>query len=253
MSKNHRVTDMIIHYFILESNPFFDAYWQSDFLGKAIFLSLIGLSIYSWALLIYKYLLTKKATEASLEFKKIFKSHKLTPLKIDAAQVPGTVKNPFLEIYTVLKRYTLDILNKNRSFCKEEGSSFLSHSDIDFVESHIASTITDQTKYLEKDLYLLRTVVTLSPFLGLLGTVWGILTAFSEMQVHTSGSTNQMVLAGLSLALTTTVLGLVNAIPALIGYNYLTQNVRNMQLDMQSFSNEVLSSIELQYRQVDIR
>jgi biopolymer transport protein TolQ len=110
-----------------------------------------------------------------------------------------------------------------------------------------------QTKFLEKSLYVLSTTVSLAPFLGLLGTVWGILTTFSELQNQGTGNTHQMVLGGLSLALATTVLGLIDAIPALIGFNYLKNDVKDFQTEMESFSNELLASVELQYRQVDIK
>ena len=86
--------------------------------------------------------------------------------------------------------------------------------------------------------------------MGLLGTVWGILTTFSELQSAT-GPTNQTVLSGLSLALATTVLGLIDAIPALIGYNYLKNSIRDFETDMEGFSTEILASVELQYRRVD--
>jgi biopolymer transport protein TolQ len=243
---------MSITYIMIASNPFFEAFWQSDFMGKLIFLALIALSVLSWTLLIYKYLLTKQARQASDEFKLLFNKYKQSPLSLEVMVKEESV-NPFLETYLALKKYTMEVLNKNRKYSQGSRSSFLSHSDIDFVEAHVATTIANQTKKLEKDLYLLATTVTLSPFLGLLGTVWGILTAFSEMQSHASGNTNQMVLAGLSLALTTTVLGLINAIPAVVGNNYLKQTIRDLNKDMESFSNDMLASVELQYRQVDIR
>ena len=103
---------------------------------------------------------------------------------------------------------------------------------------------------MEKNLYILSTIVTLAPFLGLLGTVWGILVSFSDLQ---GGVQSQMVLGGLSLALTTTVLGLIIAIPALIGNNYLRNAIKVIQNDMESFSNDVMASVELQYRQVDAK
>lgn len=129
--------------------------------------------------------------------------------------------------------------------------SYLSQSDIAFVEAQLASTIAYEIKQLEKNLFVLSTIVSLGPFLGLLGTVWGILTTFSELQGATGGATNQMVIGGLSLALATTVLGLLDAIPALIGYNYLKNAIRDFETDMSGFSTEILASIELQYRKVE--
>ena len=129
----------------------------------------------------------------------------------------------------------------------------MSQSDIDFVQSHLMSTVANQTKFLEKNLYILSTIVGLAPFLGLLGTVWGILTTFGDMQVQGSGSASTAVLGGISLALATTVIGLIDAIPAMIGYNYLKNNVRDFQTDMEIFSNELLASVEMHYRKVDVR
>ena len=120
------------------------------------------------------------------------------------------------------------------------------------MESHLASAISTQVKALDSHLYLLSTIVSLGPFLGLLGTVWGILTTFASMQMQTGGGAQQMVLGGLSLALATTVLGLIDAIPALVGYNYLKNAIRDFEVDMETFSNQILASVELQYRQVDI-
>jgi biopolymer transport protein TolQ len=91
----------------------------------------------------------------------------------------------------------------------------------------------------------------LAPFLGLLGTVWGILTTFSEMTTQ-SGGGHQAILSGLSLALATTVLGLVDAIPALIGYNYLKNTIQEFETEMGEFAHLALASIELQYRKVDV-
>lgn len=90
--------------------------------------------------------------------------------------------------------------------------------------------------------------MSLGPFLGLLGTVWGILTTFGDLAAHAKESSHQNFLGGLSLALATTVLGLVAAIPALIGFNYLKNSARDFESDMEGFAHEILSSVEMQYR-----
>ena len=245
-------------YVFIATNPFFEAYLQSDFMGKLIFLGLIALSIASWTVLIQKIIITRKARKQAFRFQEAFQMQKLNPLSLEVNAQNKSFFNPFLNIYIVLRKHTLDILNKNRRFGKQEkdGStapSYLSPNDIDFVESHLVNTIADETKSLEKNLYILSTIVTLAPFLGLLGTVWGILTTFSEMQNATGGNTHDMVLGGLSLALATTVLGLIDAIPALIGYNYLRNSIKDFQTEMEGFATDILSSVELQYRQVDVR
>lgn len=230
----------MINNFIIASNPFFDAYSGSDILGKLIFIGLIALSICSWIVLINKLWLTYQARLNSINFQKEFYIQKLNPLNVNADQGKS---NPFKIIYSILKRTTLELLNKNNS-------SYLSRADIDYVEGHLATAINSQVKSLEKNLFILSTVVSLAPFLGLLGTVWGILTTFSEMTSHGAG--HQTILSGLSLALATTVLGLVDAIPALIGYNYLKNSIQDFETEMGSFAHQALSSIELQYRKVDV-
>lgn len=241
---------------IIFSNPFFEAYIHSDFLGKLIFISLIIISIISWIILLYKIWLTYQARKSSLQFQNKFYQKRFTPLQIELEQGKETQPlNPFKNIYQVLKKYTIELLNKNQHFNKnsaEEGASYLSPSDIDFVQTHLLTEVTSQTKYLESNLFILAMVVTLAPFLGLLGTVWGILTTFSQLQMQSGGNTHSMVLSGLSLALATTVLGLLDAIPALIGYSYLKNAITHFEIDMERFAQEILASVEMQYRKVDL-
>lgn len=255
---------MSVNIIMLSGNPFFEAYTQSDILGKLIFLGLYALSICSWTVLLYKLWVTYQAKKNAFRFYEAFCLQKLNPLSLDSENInKNKVLNPFLDLYQVLKKQSLEVLAKNRHFSKlmndsqpganpqASSASYLSLSDIDFVASHLSTQVAQQVKNLEKNLYILSTTVSLAPFLGLLGTVWGILTTFSEMQAQTAGSTHQMVLGGLSLALATTVLGLLDAIPALIGYNYLKNSIRDFATEMEGFSNEILASVELQYRRVD--
>lgn len=253
------------------TNPFIDAYVHSDFLGRVIFASLIVLSLFTWIILLHKGWFTYRARKHSAQFYSVFELQKLNPLGLECENtLRQKTPNPFLAIYAVLKKHTVDLLNKNKRFgqtkiqaetawqpfpdgAAEISTSYLSPSDIDFVDAHLSTVIADQKKRLENNLYILSTIVSLAPFLGLLGTVWGILTTFAELQEQTSGNTNQMVIGGLSLALATTVLGLLDAIPALIGYNYLKNEIGSFETDMQGFSTEILASVELQYRQVDLK
>lgn len=242
----------------LAVNPFFDAYLQSDVLGRAIFIGLIALSIVTWVILIHKIWLTREVKKNSLSFQKNIEMCKGNLLNADYSLFQNQRKlNPFFNLFVALKRQTVDILTKNRHFAQsqlgdEEAPSYLSPTDVDVVESHLISTAAIQVKFLEKNLFILSTVVSLAPFLGLLGTVWGILTTFGEMQTQSGGNSSQMILGGLSLALATTVLGLVDAIPALIGYNYLKNSIGDFETEMASFSNQILASVEMQYRKVDL-
>jgi len=225
----------------LAVNPFIDAYIQSDFLGKLIFIGLLALSICTWILIIHKGWVTYLARKHSVQFYQAFEQQRMNPLSLEPEHAMKRSRpNPFFDLYFVLKKHTLDILSKNRRFGQQQAAnqesamSYMSPSDIDFVQSHLMSTVANQIKYLEKHLFYLATIVSLAPFLGLLGTVWGILTTFADMQSQTGGSAHNMVLGGISLALATTVLGLIDAIPALIGYNYLKKTFRPIWKDFRT-------------------
>jgi len=234
--------------YILATHPFLDSFTQADWLGKVIYLSLLALSVICWVLLIQKTWLTRTLHKQAEQFSSVFQKHKKNPLSFE---VPSEGRSSLQRVYAIMKKQTLELLNKNRHFSKDTTKpATLSPTDIDFIDSHVTSSIVEEVHSMEKNLWVLSTIVTLAPFVGLLGTVWGILVTFSDLQM---GSQSQMVLGGLSLALTTTVLGLIIAIPALIGYNYLKNAIKGLQTDMEAFSGEVMASLELQYRQVDIK
>ncbi len=231
------------NFFLCEGNPFFDAYTDSDLLGKVIFVSLIALSVITWSVLIHKIWLTRQVKKNSSQFRKCFFDAKGEPLNLPTAIVKNSeYPNAFGIIYDVLRTKTLEIFEKNGK------DNQLFSADVALLETHATSTIGSLTKFLEKNLYILSTIVTLAPFLGLLGTVYGILTTFTELKSTTGGGGNQIILGGLSLALSTTVLGLIDAIPALIGYNYLKNMVYEFDAEMDRFATDVLSTLELHYR-----
>jgi biopolymer transport protein TolQ len=234
----------MIHNFFCVGNPFIDAYTDSDFLGKLIYASLLLLSVISWSVLIHKAYLAARVKKDSISFRKLFFNNQAQPLTIQTLP-PSDYPNAFALIYEVLKGKTLEIFQKNGKDNK------LHEADVALLETHAASTISSLTKFLEKNLYILSTIVTLAPFLGLLGTVYGILTTFAELGTQGGAGSNQAILSGLSLALSTTVLGLLDAIPALIGYNYLKNLIHEFDSEMQRFATDVLSTLELEYRKVD--
>ncbi|MEI6532037.1 MAG: MotA/TolQ/ExbB proton channel family protein [Chlamydiota bacterium] len=230
------------------SNPLIVAYTESDFIGKMIFLALLLLSMVSWTILIQKGLAFRLIKRKGRDLMKQFDAIKTQPLSLDIK----TERHPFSEIYQHLKDQTLLLLRKNQTGFEEEKPVILSTSDIDLIHSSLSSTIGHHSKSLESYLYILSTVVTLGPFLGLLGTVWGILTTFAAMSTRDSGQTSEAILSGLAMALGTTILGLLVAIPALIAYNYLKNSSRELQMDMQDFASKAVATVEVHYRKVEI-
>lgn len=225
---------------------FFQAYIQADFFGKLIFFALFVVSCSCWIFLLQKFWMLKQTKMEAARFKKLALLHKEAVLNLTSHS-----KNPFSVLYNTLKEQTLTLLDKNRFFHQGE-KNYLSGSDIEFLESHLQIAIAKLKGTIEKNLFILSITKSLAPFLGLLGTVWGILVSFGQLQSGHSVNSNAVILGGLSTALTTTVLGLLIAIPALIAHGYLKSICKNLTLEMVDFSHFLLSTVELQYRKVDV-
>lgn len=229
----------------------FSSFSQADYFGKMVFIALFLLSIISWTVMISKILLFRKTRTNSLFFEKEFEIKKDFLLNFDLTSF-ALHQNPYFSIYYSLKQKTLEILNKNKYFSEDltKEEVYLSRADIELLEAQVGAVISNETKSLEKNLFILSTSITLAPFLGLLGTVWGILLTFSGLQAGIS-NTNSIVLSGLAMALGTTVFGLIVAIPSLVGYNYIKSVLNNFYGDMELFSHSLMTTLEIQYRRVE--
>ncbi len=226
------------------------AYLEADFLGRCIFFALFLLSVLSWIALLYTIWLSVQFKKSASAFSHLIEQQKEKPLQL---QIPkgaakAAIDNPSFAVYQVIKEKTCEILEKNRFFTEQEGKGliYLSDSDMTLVSTQAVSALNRAIKPLEKYLFLLPTAVSLGPFLGLLGTVWGILLTFH--QLHTSSMPKAALLSGLSTALATTVIGLLVAIPALISYQYIKSALEERRKDLEHFASMLLATIELCYR-----
>ncbi len=230
-------------------NPFITSYVQSDGFGKMIFWGLFLLSALSWTILVHKAWVYMQVRKLSSQFSDLFSEK--DPLNLQFTRPKASlleVPHPFFEMYLTLKQKTLQLISRNHLYIPE---TVLSEADLGLIDSQVQTTLAKQHKLLEKNLFVLSTIATLGPFLGLLGTVWGILLTFSQLHARGFSSSNAAMLTGLSMALATTVIGLVIAIPAFAGYNYLKNAAREYRRDMEDFSQLLISAVELQYRRPD--
>ena len=113
------------------------------------------------------------------------------------------------------------------------------------VENALQRSVAEQTIRYESKMVVLGSIVTGAPFLGLLGTVWGVMDAFGGMAGAGSASL-QSLAPGVSGALLTTVAGLVVAIPSVFGYNYLLQNTKIAVVELENFASTAADRIELE-------
>lgn len=227
---------------------FLQSYSDSDFFGKLIFVMLFILSVACWTVLIRKFRILKTVRSLGKITQEHMQQTNLKNLLFNNESM--FTESPFSRILFAISSKTSQIINKNQHF-QEGKAAFLSQRDMQVIEEYSSMTIYQEIKTLGSDLFILSTIVTLAPFVGILGTVWGILICLGELQKGGGGS-NSIILAGLSTALATTVLGLVIAIPALIAYNYLRSAVSHINSDLEGFTHGVLSELELQYRHVEV-
>lgn len=122
----------------------------------------------------------------------------------------------------------------------------LSSSSMNSVRSSMEQAVGEELLKLESQMIFLATAVSGAPFLGLLGTVWGVMDAFSGVAI--AGNAQLSALApGVSGALLTTVVALLVALPAMFGYNYIITTIRVMTVEMENFSAECASQFEHSY------
>jgi len=121
----------------------------------------------------------------------------------------------------------------------------LTIAQIETVRSILEQAVSDKILELEDKMGFLATAVSVSPFFGLLGTVWGVMMAFISMAVQGKAEISGMA-PGISGALLTTVVGLLVAIPSLIGYNYLSDYIRQLTVYMDNFVEEFMVKLKLE-------
>ena len=196
--------------FLQVAESFTELIAGSGMLAKAILVLLLVLSVVSWTIMVEKIRYFKRSAKQSAAFKKLFdKELSLSSLADKAAGFPDS---PEASMVIMVKG------EMDRGELRD-----MEHLD-GFLDSAMDAIVAEWESYL----IFLSTTATVSPFLGLLGTVWGIMSAFLSMGVR--GSANLYVVApGIADALITTIFGLGAAIPAVIGYNYIVRVIRRRE------------------------
>jgi biopolymer transport protein ExbB/TolQ len=123
---------------------------------------------------------------------------------------------------------------------------FMSLKGMEHVKRSLENTVAQESLKLESGLILLAIAVSGGPFLGLLGTVWGVMSTFSGI-AQTGSATMAAMAPGVSAALVTTVAGLLVAIPSMFGYNWLVHNLRVLTVELDNFAQELISKMETEY------
>ena len=216
------------------------AFLHSDLMGQGIVVGLTLLSIVTWTLMLEKGIGLKRAYKGSRSFLEEFRRKKnVMSLRSRAEDDPSPVARIYESGFARLAQLNGDETGTNITHSRP-----LTPVEIDVVRSTMEETVADQIVKLEDKIIVLMTAVSISPFMGLFGTVWGIMLAFTEMAM--AGKPDIQTLApGVSGALLTTVLGLLVAIPSLIGYNWITFYIKQVTVYMDNQVEEFTNKLKL--------
>ena len=201
-------------------------FMRADFVVKSVILMLIGCSIYSWAIIIEKFRLFKKINLESEDFEEKFWKSKSAETFYNS--LPVNLDNPMALLFKDSMQTLLKA--KNKSNLNERMSSMLEVN------------IEKQMVTLEKGFTFLATVGSTAPFIGLFGTVWGIMNSFQSIAISRNTSL-AIVAPGIAEALFATALGLLAAIPAVVAYNKYNNDSKKYSQKLENFSKRFLSII----------
>jgi biopolymer transport protein TolQ len=201
-------------------------FMRADFIVKSVILMLIGCSVYSWAIIIEKFRLFKKINLESEKFEEKFWKSKSAETFYNS--LPADLENPMALLFKDSMQTLLKA--KNKSNLSERMGSMLEVN----IEKQIVT--------LEKGFTFLATVGSTAPFIGLFGTVWGIMNSFQSIAISRNTSL-AIVAPGIAEALFATALGLLAAIPAVVAYNKYNNDSKKYSQKLENFSRRFLSII----------
>ena len=199
---------------------------RADIIVKSVIIILIAASIYSWAIIIEKYRLFKKINKSSEEFEnKFWKSRSAEAFYNN---LPQNIDDPMANVF----KDTMQVIVKAKS------KSNISNR----LESMLEVSIEKQMNTIEKSYTFLATVGSTAPFIGLFGTVWGIMNSFQSIAISRNTSL-AIVAPGIAEALFATALGLLAAIPAVVAYNKFSSDSKKYAQKLENFSKRFTSII----------
>lgn len=217
----------------------FQAIGDSDLMGVLCIIACMTLSIIGWAIIFYKWLQLRSAAKQSDEF--IEKCLSGSGSLDDAYRRSG--EYPDSPLAQILRESYLEMQLENwYADVAYTATDRLTASRLG-LERVMDRTILREIRHLESHLIFLATTSNVAPFIGLFGTVWGVLAAFQALSKSGSAALSSLA-PGMATALTATIAGLVAAIPASIFYNYLTNQVAIMTSRMDAFSSEISNIVQ---------
>ena len=199
---------------------------RADVIVKTVILLLIAASVYSWAIIFEKIKLFRKINLSSEEFEEKFWKSKSAETFYNS--LPSDLEDPMALVFK----------GSMQAMLKSKSKSNLSERMSGMLEIHIDKQMTR----IEKSYTFLATVGSTAPFIGLFGTVWGIMNSFQSIAISRNTSL-AIVAPGIAEALFATALGLLAAIPAVVAYNKFNNDSKKYSEKLENFSKRFLTII----------
>ena len=210
---------------------------------KGVLGLLILMSIASWFVIGSKTIFLSNAASRSAKFQDVFwKTGRLDEIwRISEASPPSPVGEVFRAGYTELAK-----LQKRRHEAPDEAAAEALLGDIESIQRALDRARTTAITEMENRVPLLGTTASAAPFIGLFGTVWGIMNSFRN--IGAKGAANLATVApGIAEALVATAIGLMAAIPAVMAYNYFSRRIRVIASEMETFSSDFLNIVRRRF------
>tara|TARA_B100000965_G_scaffold371122_1_gene359776 strand:+ start:3086 stop:3760 length:675 start_codon:yes stop_codon:yes gene_type:complete len=199
---------------------------RADVIVKSVIIILIASSIYSWAIIFDKIRMFKKINKSAEEFEEKFWKSKSAETFYN--NLPASVNDPMAQVFKTSMQTV--IKSRSRSNLSEKLTAILE------------TNIEKQMNIVDKNYTFLATVGSTAPFIGLFGTVWGIMNSFQSIAISRNTSL-AIVAPGIAEALFATALGLLAAIPAVVAYNKFNNDSKKYSQKLENFSKRFISII----------
>lgn len=219
----------------------FEILLQSGIVVKGVLIALIACSVLSWTIIFQKKKVIKEVESNNLEFHQFFKS------STNLVEIYEKSQSSDVSTLSLMFRFGYEELSKIREKLTTVGKEgklrdYLTQNGVDALERSLKQGANDSADYLDKRLSTLATIGSISPFIGLFGTVWGIIDSFAGLA--SGGGSIEAVAPGIAEALVATAVGLAAAIPAVWAYNIFNTKIAKLNSQMENFGQEFLNLIE---------
>lgn len=223
---------------VLATVNIIQVFLQCDIVGQTITVGLMLFSLIAWTIMFGKHFELKRLRELNYAFESHLRDQRTL------LDLPESFRNRRAIPYADLFADAVESYWRAAAIGKERGEAD-SRAKLEHAENALQRALSRQILRYETSMIFLASIVTGAPFLGLLGTVWGVMEAFSAVSMLQS-ATIAALAPGVSAALLTTIAGLVVAIPSVFGYNYLLSTTKSLITELENYASALADRLELE-------